>query len=175
MAKKRAVVKLIFLVGMPAVGKTHWGNKIATTYKIPFVDLDVYIAQQEKASIPALFAMYGENGFREREQKYLGKLVNSTTTTTIFACGGGTPCFADNLELMKKAGTVVYLQSEIALLLNNIKNSDEKRPLLNNRGDLSVYLQDMLVKRKKFYEQAHYILSVKDVSVSDFAKIVAHV
>lgn len=175
MAKKRAAVKLIFLIGMPAVGKTHWGNKIATEYKIPFIDLDLYIAEQEKASISALFAMYGENGFREREQKYLGKLVSTTTVTTIFACGGGTPCFSDNMDVLKKSGTVIYLQSDIALLLNNLKNSDEKRPLLNNRGDLAVYLQDMLVKRKKFYEQAHYILSVKDVSVSNFAKIVEHV
>ena len=132
-ANRSGQVQLIFLVGMPAVGKTYWGNKIAAEYKVPFVDLDVFIAQQEKASISALFAMYGENGFREREQTYLGKIIKSATTTTIIGCGGGTPCFNDNLELMKRSGTVVYLQADISWILNNLKNSKEIRPLLNNR------------------------------------------
>ena len=174
-ANRKGQVQLIFLIGMPAVGKTYWGNKIAAEYKLPFIDLDVFIAQQEKASISALFAMYGENGFREREEKYLGKIIKNATTTTIIGCGGGTPCFKDNLELMMRSGTVVYLQADISWILNNLKNSKEIRPLLNNRGDLAVYLQDMLTKRRKFYEQAHYILLSKDISVTNFAKIIDHV
>ena len=174
MTNKPNTVKLIFLIGMPAVGKTYWGNKIALEYKMPFIDLDVFIAEQEKASISALFAMYGENGFREREQKYLKKII-TTFTATIVACGGGTPCFGDNMELMKQAGTVIFLQADIPGLLDNLKNSDELRPLLNNRGDMSVYLQDLLDKRKKFYEQAHHIFQTKDISLTTFAKIISHV
>jgi len=174
MAKKTDAAKLIFLVGMPAAGKTYWGNKIALEYKMPFTDLDVFIAEQERASISALFAMYGENGFREREQKYLKKII-ATFTATIVACGGGTPCYSDNIELMKQAGTVIYLQVDVPGLLNNLKKSDEVRPLLNNRGDMSVYLQDMLDKRKKFYEQAHHIFQAKGISLSTFGKILSHV
>lgn len=167
-------MKNIFLVGMPAAGKTYWGNQIAKAYNLPFADLDVFIAEQEKANISALFAMYGENGFREREQKYLKKII-TTVTGTIIACGGGAPCFNDNMQLMKQAGIVVYLKADIAWLLKNLKKSGEIRPLLNNRGDLSVYLQDMLDKRSKFYEQAHHILQTKDISLTTFAKIINHV
>ncbi len=167
--------KFIFLVGMPAAGKTYWGSKIATEYKLPFIDLDVFIAEQEKASISALFAMYGENGFREREQKHLRKLIRTLPRTTIIACGGGTPCFGDSMELMKQSGRVIYLQADVPWLLNNLKNTNEVRPLLNNRGDMSAYLQDMLDKRKSFYQQAHYILQTKDISLTTFAKIIAHV
>ncbi len=175
MAKNRDAVKLIFLIGMPAVGKTYWGNKIADEYKLPFIDLDVFIAEQEKASIAALFAMYGENGFREREQKYLKKVITTTGELTIISCGGGTPSYADNMELMKQSGVVIYLQSHIAWLLENIKKSNEIRPLLNNRGDLAVYLKEMLDKRKKFYDQAHHILQTQDISLTTFAKIIDHV
>ncbi len=167
--------KFIFLVGMPAAGKTYWGSKIAIGYKLPFIDLDVFIAEQEKASISALFAMYGENGFREREQKHLRKLIRTLPKTAIIACGGGTPCFGDSMELMKQSGRVIYLQADVPWLLNNLKNTNEVRPLLNNRGDMSAYLQDMLDKRKSFYQQAHYILQTKDISLTTFAKIIAHV
>ena len=167
-------MKNLFLVGMPAAGKTYWGNEIAKAYKLPFIDLDIFIVEQEKASISALFAMYGENGFREREQKYLKKVI-AANTGTIVACGGGVPCFSDNMELIKQAGTVVYLEADVVWLLNNLKKSDEIRPLLNNRGDLSVYLHDMLGKRRKFYEQAHHIFHAKDISLTTFGKIISHV
>lgn len=164
---------MIFLAGMPAAGKTYWGNKIAQKYQLPFIDLDIYIAEQESASISALFAKYGENGFRERENKYLKKIIHKATVNNIIACGGGTPCFNDNIRLMKEAGIVIYLQADINYLLKNLKDSEEIRPLLNNRGDLSVYLAEMLKKRKSFYEQANYILPAKDISLITFDEIIS--
>ena len=167
--------KLVFLVGMPGAGKTYWGEKIAAARKVPFVDLDIFIAEQENASIPALFAMYGENGFREREQRHLKKAIGAAKYDIVVACGGGTPCFGDNMKIMLDAGTVIYLESDVALLLKHLKESTEVRPLLNNRGELGAYLEDLLKKRARFYEQANYILQVKDISLATFAKIISHV
>ena len=167
--------KLIFLIGMPAAGKTFWGNKIAQHYKLEFTDLDIFISQKEAASLSALFAKYGENGFREREHKYLNQIINNTKVHTIIACGGGTPCFNDNMSLMKKTGIVIYLQAEVSYLLKNLKDSEEVRPLLNNRGDMSAYLTDLLKKRKGIYEQANYILPTQDISLTTFDKIISHV
>lgn len=163
----------IFLVGMPAAGKTYWGAKIAGKYNFDFTDLDIFIAEQEKASISALFAQYGENGFREREHKYLKKIVKTTVTPIIIACGGGTPCFNENMALMKEAGTVIYLQADIPWLMDNINSSDEIRPLLKGRADVAVYLNDLLQKRKHFYEQAHHILQAKDISLLTFDEIIS--
>src|SRR3954468_20375196 len=99
--------KPIFLVGMPGTGKTWWGTRLASEYQVLFIDLDTYIEQHEKASVPALFASYGEKGFREKEHIALEKLVADKTFNGIVACGGGTPCFSGNMELMKGAGTVI--------------------------------------------------------------------
>jgi shikimate kinase len=166
------MAKLIFLIGMPAAGKTYWGQKLADKYGLQFVDLDVFVSEQEKASISALFASYGENGFRERELKYLNKLIKTIEDDTVIACGGGTPCFGDNMRLMKEAGTVIYLQADVAELLANLQLSDEIRPLLRGRGDMAAYLEGLLAKRKSFYEQADYILPSQDISLATFAKMI---
>ena len=164
--------KIIFLIGMPATGKTYWGEKIAHRYKLHFIDLDRHVAEQERASIPALFAQYGEKGFREREHKCLEQIVTTNEGNTIVACGGGTPCFLDNMQLMKNAGTVIYIDTDIPALLKRITEDTEVRPLLNNRADLEGYLKDLLGKRKPFYEQAHHILHTKNISLTTFDQII---
>jgi len=157
---------------MPAAGKTFWADQVAKKYNLEFIDLDVFVAQQEKASISALFAQYGENGFREREHKHFKKLISSVKNHTVIACGGGTPCFHENITLMKEAGVVIYLHADIPYLLNNISNSEEIRPLLRGRGDVGAYLEDLLQKRKRYYEQAHYILQTKNISLITFDEII---
>ena len=82
-----AAPKRFFLIGMPAAGKTYWAVKLADKYALQFIDLDTFIVEQAKASISALFATYGENGFRERETKYLSKAIKMSTENTIIACG----------------------------------------------------------------------------------------
>ena len=166
--------KLVFLIGMPGVGKTFWGEQIAQKLELPFVDLDIFVATEENASISALFATYGEKGFREREQTQLKKLIKKTTSAAIIACGGGTPCYGDNMQLLKNAGTVIYLQAHVPLLLEHLSRSNEARPLLNNRGDLGAYLSDLLKKREPFYTQANHILQTKDISLATFTKIISH-
>jgi shikimate kinase len=163
----------LFLIGMPAVGKTYWAKQIAEKYSLQFYDLDVYVSEREKASIPALFATYGENGFREKEHNHLKGLIKSAAVDSVIACGGGTPCFYDNIGLMKEAGIVIYLQAVIQTLLNNIKLSDEARPMFKGKRDIAAYLETLLEKRKSFYEQAHYILPTKDISLATFAEIIS--
>ncbi len=162
----------IFLVGMPGAGKTYWGQKLAQEYKLEFTDLDVFIAGQEQATIPALFAQYGESGFREKESKYLMKLIK-TTDVAIIACGGGAPCFHRNMALMKEAGIVIYLQADIETLMHNIQKSDEIRPLLKGKANIGGYLKGLLHKRTAFYEQAHFILQTKNISLITFDEIIS--
>ncbi|MCW3123525.1 MAG: shikimate kinase [Flavipsychrobacter sp.] len=158
---------------MPAVGKTYWGKKIADEYGLSFVDLDMFIEEQEKMTIPELFAQYGEAGFRERESRYLKEIVTSGDSDTIIACGGGTPCFNDNMALLRSAGTVIYLQVDIPYLLQHINEDDTKRPLLSGKTDLPEFLGSLLQQRQAIYEQAHFILHTQDISLITFGKIIS--
>ena len=167
-----SVKKRLFLTGMPGAGKTYWGNQLSGALNWNFIDLDNYIAQQEKASISALFASYGEKGFRDREQKYLSDIINGADLPLVIACGGGTPCFFNNMEVMKKNGIVVYLDVPVEDLVERLNTSDEVRPMLKGRGDMPAYLIRILGERRAFYELAHHILQPEFISITNFEKII---
>lgn len=164
--------KLIFLIGMPGVGKTTGGHKMATRHGLTFIDLDTLIVQGEGMTIAEIFQKKDEVGFRQLEREYLDNVVATTATNTIIACGGGTPCYYDNMERMKQAGTVIYLQADVAFLLDNLLETTAARPLLNRLDDLAAYLSQTLQVREPFYKQAHHILPIRDISLSIFDEII---
>lgn len=166
-------VNIIFLIGMPGAGKSYWGVQLCQEFNLPCIDLDDYIAEKEHAGISELFAQYGEVGFREREHKYLKEVIKKVSETTIVACGGGAPCFHNNMRLMKNAGTVIYLDADTGTLMHNLQKNDIIRPTLSNQQDLYVHLEGLRAKRKFFYEQAHYILHTKDISLTTFGEILS--
>ena len=164
-------MSLIFLVGMPAAGKSFWGKKIATKCKINFIDLDTYIEQQQQMTVPVIFSTYGEDKFRQIEHSCLLEIMTKKRTETIIACGGGTPCFFNNMELMKKAGTVIYLEADLNLLVTNIKKSIA-RPLMKNSTNFVQFMEEQYKSRKGCYEQAHIFVPVKTLTIANFEKII---
>jgi len=161
---------LIFLIGMPATGKTWWGNLVAAHYHRPFVDLDAYIESAESESIQRLFEIHGESGFRQKERHHLLHLIAHARPGTIIACGGGTPCYDDNMDQMKRAGTVVYLRTAMATLIERIAQAEPVRPLLNI-GVVNARLAELLAARAPIYSQAHYILDTNLISLATFGEI----
>jgi shikimate kinase len=112
---------------MPGVGKTTLGKKLAKEIGWDFVDLDEEIVKQERMSITEIFAKNGEAIFRLLEQKNLhltGNLKNC-----IIACGGGTIAYKNNLQWLLNNGITLYLEAEIGLIINRIKESKTERPL----------------------------------------------
>ena len=162
---------MIFLVGMPAAGKTYWGNKIADAFSLPFTDLDDYIEQQEGLPIPEIFNRQGELGFREKETAALQKLISTGSEKMVVACGGGTPVYGNNMQLMKQAGCTVYLDINPDILLQRLKSAPDVRPLLQS-SDMLVVLNDLVQVRRQYYEQADYILREEDLSLNSFRNII---
>lgn len=166
---------MIFLVGMPGAGKTFWGRKIADAYAWHFTDLDTFIEKKERATISTIFELDGEHGFREKEHAYLGKLIASQEENTIIACGGGTPCYFDNMDVMLQAGIVIYLQAGIDQLVNNLQQEQQQRPLLRNTANLHETLTQLLQAREHCYLRATHILQTENISLTTFGKILDHV
>lgn len=166
---------MVFLTGMPGCGKTYWGRQLARSLKRPFADLDEFITEHEEADISALFALLGESGFRKLEQRYLARMIDSITAETIVATGGGTPCFLNNMGMMRQAGTVVYLEATIAQLLANLQQELDTRPLLANSNDPKATLTSLLITREPYYLQADIILQTTDLTVDNFAQKLEHV
>src|SRR4051794_20436872 len=102
----------LFLIGFMGSGKTHWGSRLAERFHLPFFDLDKVISEKEQKTIPEIFAEKGEEYFRYCEKQSLEQLVEENTEF-IISCGGGTPCFFNNIRFMKDKGKVIWLNTEI--------------------------------------------------------------
>lgn len=163
--------KPVFLIGMPGAGKTYWGQKVAAAFGLTFCDLDAVIENQTGKTITQLFDTIGESGFRQAERDCLLSLINGDINNTIIACGGGTPCFFDNMNVMTAIGKVVYLNESPALLALRLKEDTTNRPMLARQRLPEQYLTDLLSSREEYYRRAHYILQVTDITVDTFAQI----
>lgn len=165
------MTQLVFLIGMPGVGKTFLGERVAKALGFGFVDMDSFIEAQEQQTVSEIFKTKGEPGFREIETLALSQIIEENEGKTIVACGGGTPCFYDNLENMRQAGKVIYLKAEIATLLRHLEDDSLARPILMNEHVDRVLMQ-LHQSRSVFYEQAHRIIEVESLSVPTFAQII---
>lgn len=145
----------IFLVGMPASGKSTLGKKIAKALKLSFVDLDKHIEQSEKMSISSLFNKKGETHFREMERYYLRSVIQKEKGL-ILSTGGGTACFFDNMEYMNMQGITLYLKAELSILIERNTKNKRFRPLFNNSNneDIARKISQMLHERGPYYEKS---------------------
>lgn len=166
----------IFLIGFMGSGKTHWGKQVAQRLHLPFYDLDEVITAAEHRTIPDIFGESGEEYFRNKEKDTLEKLVDENTNM-VLSCGGGTPCFFNNIEFMKKYGTVVWLNTQVDIMLHRLMKERELRPLLKDitDDDLRYYIIRKLNERRMYYEQADVIIDKEDaISMNDFIQTVLH-
>lgn len=166
----------IFLIGFMGSGKTHWGKQLATQMKIPFYDLDEEITKKENLSVAEIFSQSGEEAFRNKEREVLETLIDENASM-VLSCGGGTPCFFNNIERMKKYGVVVWLNTHIEILLQRLIKEKEKRPLIREIGDddLRSYIIRKLNERRMYYEQADVIVDNENsIAMSELIQTILH-
>ena len=116
-----------FLIGFMGCGKTFVGKRIAQELDIPFYDLDEYISEKENMSISEIFEKKGEDYFRQVERMCLRDF--GIIGDAVIACGGGTPCYFDNLEWINETGTSIYLQTPVELLAKRLKNEKNQKAI----------------------------------------------
>src|SRR6516165_1322877 len=145
----------IFLIGFMGSGKTHWGQLLADKLQLPFYDLDTIVTEKEGKTISDIFAEKGEEYFRYKEKESLEELVTEREQF-ILSSGGGTPCFFNNIEFMKKNGKVVWLNTSVDVLKERLLKERMSRPLIREVDDeeLKRFIIRKLSERKMYYEQA---------------------
>ncbi|MFB6257327.1 MAG: shikimate kinase [Flavobacteriales bacterium] len=156
----------LFLIGYMGVGKSRVGNSLSRLSGIPFNDLDERIERKSECSIPELFDKVGESGFRRIESEVLEELVHQTTR--IIACGGGTPCQEGNLDLLQEKGTLVHLKAEPGKILERCSKDPDKRPVIKGMDEAAI--QQHLIERLPYYQQADLTLEVKEQSPEELAE-----
>ncbi len=161
----------IFLIGYMGAGKTTVGKQLSKELNIPFYDLDWYIESRRRKTIPQIFAEQGEEGFRTIERNMLHEVAEFEDV--IISCGGGTPCFFDNIDYMNQQGQVVYLRCEPEVLRRHLMMGKTERPLLKGKSpeELIAFITAQLEKREPFYNKAPHILDVTLMDNYDKIKI----
>lgn len=159
----------IILLGYMGAGKTTVGKVLSKELNMPFYDLDWYVEGRMRKTIAALFAERGEEGFRKIEHNMLHEVAEFENI--ILSCGGGTPCFFDNIDYLNQQGETVYLKASPEVLYQHLRIGRTERPLLKGKTqeELLNHIKEQLSQREPFYTQAKHIL---DVSLMDnFEKI----
>ncbi len=155
----------IFLIGFMASGKSTIGKKLANKLNLPFVDLDNYIEEKFNTTIRFLMYEKGQEEFRVIEKEALSEVIEKYKDA-IISTGGGTPCFFDNMERMRKNGSIIYLEMDVPTLVNRLRNAKKDRPLIwgKSKEDLTIYAKELLNKRKSDYEQADFKVNGKNLN-----------
>lgn len=135
-------------------GKSTLGRALGQATGLEFIDLDHYIENRFHATVSDLFAERGEDGFRHAERLMLDEV--SQFSDVIVACGGGTPCFFDNMELMNARGVTVWLNTPVERLYERLQRNRSKRPILADKSDeeLMSFIIEALKQREPHYSKA---------------------
>lgn len=147
-------MKPVFLIGYMGCGKTTLGRALAEVADVRFVDLDDCIEAVCGASVTEIFACHGEEYFRKVERDVLHDVAG--WNNVVIACGGGTPCYYDNMEFMNASGLTVWLDVSMARLLPRLRMGKAKRPIIADKPDeeLEQFVIDALSRRRSFYAGA---------------------
>ena len=162
-------MKSIIIIGYMGAGKTTVGKALAKELGVMFYDLDWYIESRMRKTVKQIFDEMGEEGFRHIEHNMLHEVAEFENV--VVSCGGGTPCFYDNMDYMDQAGETIYLKASPETLHAHLKMGKGVRPLLLNKTpeEVDVFIREQLQQREPFYEKAKHII---DVNVMDnFDKI----
>ena len=145
-------------------GKTTVGKALSKQMGLPFYDLDWYIESRMHKTVPQIFAERGEEGFRLIERNMLHEVAEFENV--IISCGGGTPCFFDNMDYMNGPGDVIYLKASPEVLYKHLLMGKTERPLLKNKTpeQLNCLMKEQLKIREPYFSKAKY---VHDVSLMD--------
>lgn len=157
-------MKRIIIIGYMGSGKTTVGHALSQELGLPFYDLDWYIETRMHRTVKQIFDEKGEEGFRKIEHNLLHEVAEFEDV--IISCGGGTPCFFDNIDYINRQGETVYLKCTTDVLYKHLKMGKTVRPLLLNKtpDEVKTFIEAQLKQRKPFYAKAKHIV---DVSLMD--------
>ena len=149
-------MKKIILLGYMGSGKSTVGKLLSKTIDYKILDLDKVIETEQGLSISEIFEQHGEVYFRKLEHQILKEILK-IEDNCIISLGGGTPCYANNMELLKNENIItIYLNCSVDELFERLNFNKSKRPLIANmdEAELKEYIAKHLFERSYYYNQA---------------------
>ena len=156
-----------FLIGFMGAGKSSVAAALGNALKREVLEMDQCISEQEKMSIPEIFAQKGEAYFRQCETQLLRDCANREPQ--VVSCGGGVPMRQENVEAMRACGTVILLTARPEVILERVKD-DHNRPLLEGHKDVP-YISGLMEQRRPHYEAAADVtVETSDLTIQEVCR-----
>ena len=155
-------MKKIVLLGYMGCGKSTIAKLLSEVIKIPYLDLDKIIEEETNLSIVTIFKEKGEIYFRKLEHNLFQDLMTNSENM-VLSLGGGTPCYANNHQLLNNEGSVsIYLSGSIDTLYDRLISEKENRPLLATKTELDMkdFIAKQLFERSFYYNKAQHRIAV---------------
>ncbi len=160
----------VVLVGLMGAGKSTVGRELVSYLGFSFIDTDDELERRMGVTIPVIFDVEGEDGFRLRETKVIADMPDQKNS--VISTGGGVVLKSENREYLKSAGKIVYLSASADILYDRTKNS-KKRPLLQ-KTDIKKTIEQLLSEREELYRNvADIIIESGKWSPKEMAKKIA--
>jgi len=139
---------LVYLTGFMGAGKSSVGRLLSERLNLPFVDLDAQIESQAGCSIREIFSSRGETAFRQLESEALR--ASTRLGDAVVATGGGVVTRSQNIDTMREAGEVVWLNPGYETLMARLSSSDlSERP----RFETATQARQLFEQRLDAYRQ----------------------
>lgn len=142
----------IILCGFMGSGKTTVGMELAKIMGRRFVDTDDMIEKEQGIAIKAIFAVHGEDYFRDLEWECCKKI--SDLKNCVVSTGGGAITFDRNVDALKKGGKIVFLDADFDVICQRIGNS-KTRPLFQDRAKAKALYDE---RKAKYMNAADYVI-----------------
>lgn len=162
---------ILYLIGFMGSGKSTTGTRLASKLGWEFIDLDTEIENKTGLTISQIFSEKGEEFFRSLETELLHELGNRKDL--VISCGGGTPCFNNNMDYMNSRGHTIYLKLQARALTDRLIKSSANRPLIKglSEKELQEYIEAALHNREPYYNMSKSI--IKGLSL-DLSQLIDH-
>lgn len=162
-------MKNLFVIGFMGAGKSSVSAALGKALNRDVIEMDERIAQNEGMTIPEIFAQKGEPYFRSCETALLQGCAQGEPR--IISCGGGVPMREENVTAMRACGTIVLLTARPEVILERVKDSNE-RPLLQNRKSVEGISELMEQRRPKYEAAADVTVDTSDLTIEEVCQAV---
>lgn len=157
-------MKKIILLGYMGSGKSTVGKLLSKSIYYECLDLDKLIEKDQNLTINKIFKQHGEIYFRKLEHQILKETL-LIEENCIISLGGGTPCYANNMELFNDNNIItIYLNCSVNGLFERLNENKSKRPLIAdmNETELKEFIAKHLFERSFFYNQAKFKIDTEN-------------
>ena len=162
-------MKTLFFIGFMGTGKTSVSAALGRMLGLPVMEMDEEIARQEGMRIPEIFVQKGEAYFRQCETALLTGLA--AERARLVSCGGGVAMRPENVDAMRRCGTVVLLTARPEVILARVKDSGE-RPLLQSKKNVADIAALMAQRRAAYEAAADITVDTSDLAIEEVCRAV---